>query len=88
MREVRYELSASGSLDAAAAEFPRVHDAMNGLEWRLRHKPEDAVSRDKYYVYRQEGFAQLNIPDIVVLYRYEGEIVNIVALHIEKAGGK
>ena len=85
MREVIYENSVSDSIDAAAAEFPRIHDAIAGLEWRIRHKPEDAVSRDKYYIYRQEGFPRLNVPDIVILYRYEREIVNIVGIHIEKS---
>jgi hypothetical protein len=86
MRVVIYEDAVSGSIDAAAAEFPRIHDVMAGLEWRIRHKPEDAVSRNKFFIYRQEGFPRLNIPDIVVLYRYEGEAVNIVAIHIEKSG--
>lgn len=65
MREVVQELAVSGAIDAATAEFPRLDDAISALEWRIGHKPEDAVSRDQYYVYRQRGFPRLNIPDIV-----------------------
>jgi hypothetical protein len=85
MREVVLENCVSESLDAAAAEFPRIHDAMRGLEWRIGHKPHDAVARGEFFVYRQQGFPSLNIPDMVVLYRFEGEVVNIVAIHIERA---
>jgi hypothetical protein len=85
MREVSQEHSVSAAIDAASAEFPRIHEAMMGLEWRLQHKPDDAVSRDKYYILRQKGFPRLNIPDIVVLYHFEGESVNIVGIRIEKS---
>jgi hypothetical protein len=85
MREIVQELRVSEALDAAAAEFPRVHDAMRGLEWRLARRPKDAVSRDQYLIYRQKGFPTLDIPDIVVLYRYENEQVNIVGIHVERS---
>jgi len=85
MREIVHELRVSDALDAAAAEFPRVHDAMAGLEWRLAHKPQSALPRDEYFIFRQQGFPHLNIPDIVALYRYDDWKINIVGIHIEKA---
>jgi hypothetical protein len=85
MRECVHEHRVSDAIDAAAAEFPRIFEAIAALEWRLQHKPLDAVSKSDFFVYKQRGFPAHNIPDIVALYRYDGERVNIVAIHIERA---
>lgn len=83
MREVAYDASVSQQIDAAAKLYPRIEDAVRALEWRLRHRPLEAVQRPNlYFIYRQKGFKSLNIPDIVVLYRYENEIVNIRGIRI------
>lgn len=86
MREVVYEHSVTKQIDAAATKYPRIRDAVAGLEWRLRHRPHDAVCRaNVYYIYRQTGFKNLNIPDIIVVYRYDGEKVNIRGIRIMDA---
>jgi hypothetical protein len=86
MREVFYETDVTKQIDAAAVQFPRIHDAVAGLEWRLRHRPKEAVSRGTlFFVYRQKGFTNLNIPDITVVYRYEGERIHIFGIRIMAA---
>lgn len=86
MREVIQERNVSQEIDDACKEYPRLPDAISGLEWRLAHRPEEGVNRTHcYYVYRQSGFPNLNIPDVTVIYRYEGEAINIVRIRIEKA---
>jgi hypothetical protein len=86
MREVFYEDDVSRQIDEAANQFPRMDDAIAGLEWRLRHKPEEAVARGPiYYIFRQKGFKNLNIPDITVVYRYDGERIHIFGIRIMPA---
>jgi len=86
MREIFYEDDVSQQIDAAAKQFPRIHDAVAGLEWRLRHRPTEAVARGPlYYIFRQKGFKNLNIPDITVVYRYEDERVHIFGIRIMAA---
>ena len=83
MREVVYDADVSKEIDAARKKFPRIDDAIAGLEWRLAHRPEEAVSRGNlFYIYRQIGFKNLNIPDITVVYRYENERVRIFGIKI------
>jgi hypothetical protein len=86
MREIFYETDVTQKIDAAVVKFPRIHDAIAGLEWRLGHRPEEAVARKKlYFIYRQKGFKNLNIPDITVVYRYEGERIHIFGIRIMEA---
>jgi hypothetical protein len=86
MREVVYENSVTKQIDAAVTKYPRIRDAVAGLEWRLGHRPQEAVRRaNVYYIYRQRGFKNLRIPDITVVYRYEGEKVNIRGIRIMEA---
>jgi hypothetical protein len=86
MREVFYEDDVSQQIDAAAKQFPRIHEAIAGLEWRLGHRPKEAVARGLlYYIFRQKGFKNLNIPDITVVYRYDGERIHIFGIKITPA---
>jgi hypothetical protein len=86
LREVIQEPEVSQAIDNAAKEFPRINDAIAGLEWRLGHSPTDGVARaTPYFVFRQSGFPDLNIPDITVLYRYEGEAITIFRIKIQKS---
>ena len=85
MREVIQESQVSEDIDKASKEYPRIYEAIAGLEWRLGHRPSDGVARKKpFYIFRQSGFPNLNIPDITVLYKYEGEAITIVRIKIEK----
>jgi hypothetical protein len=86
VREVIQEKEVSKAIDDACKDYPRIYDAIAGLEWRLGHRPQDGVARTApFYVFRQSGFPNLNIPDITVLYRYEGEAITILRIKIEKS---
>lgn len=86
MRQIVQEHVVSEAIDQASAEFPRISDAISGLEWRLSHRPEDGIQRKSgFMVYRQSGFPTVDIPDITVLYTYDDNSVNVVRIRIDKS---
>ena len=83
MRTVVLSHVAQVALDEAVADgaFHRVGDAWMGLEWRLCRRPEDGVLMGPgLYIFHQDGFPGLEIPDIVVVYRFTSDLVEVVAL--------
>jgi hypothetical protein len=76
---------AAALLDAAIADpnLSRVKDAWQGLEWRLCRQPGDALPRrNGYFFYKQLGIPSLNIPTIMVLYRFDFNTVTVYAIDI------
>lgn len=83
MRTVILSQLASAVIDDATANpaFARVHDAWQGLEWRLCRRPTDGIPRRfGYHVFKQSGIRELNVPTIIALYTFNDDTVTIAAL--------
>jgi hypothetical protein len=86
MRTVILENRVSEQLEAAVTRFPRIEEAYRGLEWRLCRRPQDGIHRtSNFFIYKQDGIRNLNIPTLTVLYRFNENEVGIIAMRITEA---
>jgi hypothetical protein len=86
MRTVVQDREVTQDIEAARKQFRRLDDSIMALEWRLGHQPTDGVHREnKYWLYRQRGFASRDIPEISVLYSFTDDTVELHAIHIRPA---
>jgi hypothetical protein len=86
MRTIVYSREASLDIDSARKAFRRLDNCVSALEWRLARGAEKGVHRTgKYWMHRQKGIAELELPEITVLYSFTDDEVEIHAVVIRPA---
>ena len=61
--------------------YPRMDEAFEALKWWLARSPETGIIVDDYFwLYKQRGNRELNIPALVVLYTFDANEVEIFSL--------
>ncbi len=61
--------------------YPRMDEAFEALKWWLARNPETGLLIDDYYwLYKQRGNRELNIPALVVVYTFDSDEVNLFSL--------
>ena len=90
-RQVVEEEWAAAQADKSSKKHHRFPEAYEALKWLLaRHCSKLPVATRtvkgvQYHLYRQEGDELTVIPDITVLFTYDENRVNILALRAEKS---
>jgi len=81
MRTVVESGDVSAKIDAESTVYPRMHEAFDALTWWLSRNPDTGELIDDYYwLYKQRGNRELNIPSLVVVYTFDHNSVEIVSL--------
>jgi hypothetical protein len=66
---------------ANASIYRRLEEAFDALKWLLSREPERGTLIDDYFwVYKQRGNKDLNIPALVVLYTFDHETVTLFSI--------
>jgi hypothetical protein len=81
MRTVVEDGEVTAKIAAESSIYPRMYEAFDALVWWLSRNPETGELVDDYYwLYKQRGNRELNIPALVVLYTFDHRTVEIFAL--------
>ncbi len=68
-------------IDAEGSIYPRLEEAFDALTWWLARNPESGELLDDYYwLYKQSGNRDLNIPALVVIYTFDANEVELISL--------
>lgn len=71
-------------VDLESSLYPRMEEAFDALKWWLARKPESgSIVDDYYWVYKQLGDRDLNIPVLVVLYTFDANDVQFFSLLVK-----
>jgi hypothetical protein len=58
----------------------RLEDAFDALKWWLARRPDSGEAQDdRYWLYKQRGDPEANIPALVVLYTFDDDEVVILS---------
>ena len=61
--------------------YRRMEEAFDALKWWLARVPESgSIIDDYYWIYKQRGNRDLNIPALVVVYTFNADEVEIFSL--------
>jgi hypothetical protein len=83
MRTVIEADHVSAKIDAESAIYGRLEDAWDALKWWIAHNPDSGVLLDDvHWIYKQRGNHELNVPALVIIYTFQPDIVEIIALLI------
>lgn len=86
MRTIIWSQESSQDIHSASKIFRRLDDSIRALEWRLARSPQKGVHRTgRYWLHRQKGIVDLEIPEITVLYSFTDDEVEIHAIVIRPA---
>ena len=89
-RQVVEERRAGKKVDKLRSSFHRFDDAWEALKWLLSRNCErlDVMTRtasgEDYHLYRQAGDPIAGTPDIVVLFTYDENQVNLIDINAEE----
>ena len=89
-REIVEEESVAARADELTKSFPRFDDAYEALKWLLARRCDKlpamtrTVRGERYHLYRQAGNDRNDIPDIIVLFTYDENRVNVCGMEAEK----
>jgi hypothetical protein len=71
----------SAKLDENIPDWPRLMEGFNALTWVLSRNPFEGTlipnTEPELYIYRQQGDAEANLPNIVVTYTHDANKVEI-----------
>lgn len=88
IRGVVQEIKVTERVDELSQTFHRFQEAYEGLEWLLARDCENllkfsqikTVKGKRHYLYRQAGDPIARTPDIVVLFTYDDNQVNLIGI--------
>jgi hypothetical protein len=64
--------------------YRRMEEAFEALKWWLARVPESgSIVDDYFWVYKQKGNRELNIPALVVLYTFDSDEVHLFSLLVK-----
>ena len=82
LREIVESKAVSDLLDAEIERHPRLQDTLLGVEWVLSRDPETGLRmNDGYWIYRN-GVAAPGAPIVTVLYRFDDDRVEVLAVNV------
>lgn len=77
------EVEVSQAIDLYHVKYKRFEDAWDGLKWLISRKPCLGVRIDTtdFFLYKQDGFLNLNIPTIIILYSFNDSKITIKSIN-------
>ena len=76
MRTVVEDAQVSEVIDSEQRVYPRLEEAFDALKWWLCRVPESGeIIDDLYWLYKQAGDRQQNIPALVAIYTFDNQYV-------------
>ena len=90
-REIVEEQSVSGAVDEYSKQYARFDKVYLALTWLLARRCHDLPGRRprevdgvQYYLYKMQGDPMADTPDIVILYTFNDQQVNIIAVEAQE----
>jgi len=82
-RVVAESNSVTTAINRSKKKYPRVEDVFSGLKWALARDPANGIlASNPYWVIKTAPSVAAGVPQIIALYRFDNDNVEIDAVKI------